>query len=158
MSVLAQRATRSRWVRKDLWTIGRLCRKQGSRGEWTRYCRTRRTSRRCTFSASTTTHSSTSCLVRAVHRLPLWVDCGTDSNCLMTDTTNDYIIAGPKNILAEWPSLKKAGFARLDAVLPSPANSNEAYFFSGEQYALINIKQGKFLIFVCDPSRTNISL
>jgi len=61
---------------------------------------------------------------------------------IMPDTTDDYIVDGPKNILAEWPSLKKAGFARLDAVLPNPANSDEAYFFSGERYVLINIKSG----------------
>ncbi|KAJ6505557.1 hypothetical protein C8R45DRAFT_1182196 [Mycena sanguinolenta] len=57
-------------------------------------------------------------------------------------TTDDYIINGPKKILDEWPSLRKAGFAKIDAVLPNPANSDEAYFFSGSQYALINIKPG----------------
>ena len=45
-----------------------------------------------------------------------------------------------------WPSLKLAGFKTVDAVLPNPANSDEAYFFSGEQYALINIKPGTPLL------------
>ena len=76
----------------------------------------------------------------------------------MTDTTDDYIVHGPKNILAGWSSLKKAGFSRLDAVLPNPENNDEAYFFSGDQYILINIKLGKFLTFVCDPSQADISL
>ncbi|KAJ7682093.1 hypothetical protein DFH06DRAFT_1160205 [Mycena polygramma] len=58
-------------------------------------------------------------------------------------TSDDYIINGPKKILDEWPSLRKAGFAKIDAVLPNPANRvNEAYFFSGSQYALLNIKSG----------------
>jgi hypothetical protein len=58
-------------------------------------------------------------------------------------TTDDYIINGPKKIMDEWPSLRKAGFATIDAVLPNPANSDEAYFFSRSQYALIDIKPGK---------------
>ncbi|KIM41543.1 hypothetical protein M413DRAFT_27869 [Hebeloma cylindrosporum] len=57
-------------------------------------------------------------------------------------TTNDYIINGPKEIASEWPSLRKAGFTRVDAVLRNPGNRDEAYFFSGNQYALINIKPG----------------
>ncbi|KAI0676608.1 hypothetical protein C8Q78DRAFT_1065378 [Trametes maxima] len=57
-------------------------------------------------------------------------------------TTSDYIVNGPKNTVGEWPSLRQAGFKTVDAVLPNPANSDEAYFFSGERYALINIKPG----------------
>lgn len=60
-------------------------------------------------------------------------------------TTSDYIVNGPKNILSEWPSLQQAGFAYIDAVLPNPANAEEAYFFCGEQYALINIKPCKIV-------------
>lgn len=62
----------------------------------------------------------------------------------MVGTTDDYIINGPKNIQTEWPSLKKAKFAKIDAVLPHPTSSDEAYFFSGSQYALINIKPGEY--------------
>ncbi|KAF9258743.1 hypothetical protein L218DRAFT_876344, partial [Marasmius fiardii PR-910] len=52
-------------------------------------------------------------------------------------------VNGPKNIVAEWPSLHQAGFASVDVVLPNPNNSSEAYFFSGGQYALIKIKPDK---------------
>ncbi|KIM41605.1 hypothetical protein M413DRAFT_27915 [Hebeloma cylindrosporum] len=57
-------------------------------------------------------------------------------------TNNDYIVNGPKFIANEWPSLRQAGFTTIDSVLRNPANSEEAYFFSGSQYALINIKPG----------------
>jgi hypothetical protein len=40
----------------------------------------------------------------------------------------------------EWPSLKQANFDTVDVVLPNPSNSDEAYFFSGRQYALIDIQ------------------
>jgi len=62
-------------------------------------------------------------------------------------TPNDYVIDGPKNIITEWPSLRYAGFKAIDAVLLNPVNSEQAYFFRGEQYALIHILQGEFLHF-----------
>jgi hypothetical protein len=58
-------------------------------------------------------------------------------------TTDDFIINGPKPILSEWPSLRKAGFNTVDAVLPSPADSNETYFFSGERYVLVYFEPGR---------------
>ena len=60
---------------------------------------------------------------------------------------NDCVTDGPKDIIAEWPSLRDAGFKTIDAVLLNPVNSEQAYFFKGEQYALIHILQGKFLLF-----------
>lgn len=60
----------------------------------------------------------------------------------MPGSSADYIINGPKNIAQEWPSLREAGFTTVDAVLPNPANKEEAYFFSGDQYVLINIQPG----------------
>ncbi|MGP3984492.1 ribosome-inactivating family protein [Streptomyces sp. KR80] len=59
-------------------------------------------------------------------------------------STDDKIINGPSPIEEHWPSLKEAGFARsgVDAILPNPANRDEAYFFSGGQYALIDIAPG----------------
>ena len=62
-------------------------------------------------------------------------------------TLNDAVIDGPKNIFAQWPSLKSAGFKTIDAVLPNPLNSEQAYFFRGDQYALIHIQQGEFLLY-----------
>jgi hypothetical protein len=61
---------------------------------------------------------------------------------VFTGTNDDYIVNGPKPILDNWPSLKKAGFGRVDTILPNPASKDEAYFFSGSQYALINVKPG----------------
>jgi hypothetical protein len=66
---------------------------------------------------------------------------------LLKGTPNDAVIDGPKNIFAQWPSLKSAGFKTIDAVLPNPLNSEQAYFFRGDQYALIYIQQGGFLLF-----------
>ncbi|KAF8651597.1 hypothetical protein AX16_004687 [Volvariella volvacea WC 439] len=57
-------------------------------------------------------------------------------------TTDDYIINGPKDIASEWPSLRKAGFNKVDAAFISPTKKSEAYFFSGTRYALIKIVPG----------------
>ncbi|KAG8723688.1 hypothetical protein FRC09_002222 [Ceratobasidium sp. 395] len=56
-------------------------------------------------------------------------------------TAEDKIINGPKLIATEWPSLKAAGFGRIDAVLPT-GDGYEAYFFSRDKYALINTSPG----------------
>ena len=64
-----------------------------------------------------------------------------------TGTSNDCIIDGPKNIIGEWASLKSAGFKTIDAVLLNPVNSEQAYFFRGDQYILVHIQQGEFLLF-----------
>ncbi|KAG9126157.1 hypothetical protein FRC07_004676 [Ceratobasidium sp. 392] len=56
-------------------------------------------------------------------------------------TSEDKIVNGPKHIATEWPSLKAAGFGRIDAVLPTGVGY-EAYFFSGDKYALINTAPG----------------
>lgn len=66
---------------------------------------------------------------------------------LLTGTPNDCVIDGPKNIIAELASLETAGFKTIDAVLPNPLNSEQAYFFRGDQYVLIHIQQGEFLLF-----------
>lgn len=59
-------------------------------------------------------------------------------------TTDDTIVTGPKSVVDYWPALKEAGFATVDAVLPNPDNKGQAYFFSGENYALIEINPGAF--------------
>ncbi|KAG8736342.1 hypothetical protein FRC10_009416 [Ceratobasidium sp. 414] len=53
------------------------------------------------------------------------------------DQGGDTVTYGPTEIFKEWKSLKEAGFARIDAILPIPGNVNKAYFFSGSQYARI---------------------
>ena len=63
-------------------------------------------------------------------------------------TTSDTLEAGPKPIIGNWPSLFKAGFGNVDAILPNPNNlKQEAYFFCGTQYVLINTKLGRNLFF-----------
>ena len=78
---------------------------------------------------------------------------------LLTGTPNDAVIDGPKNIIAEWPSLKSAGFNIIDAILPNPLNTEQVYFFSGDQYALIHVQQGGFpsLRFVPEPGRADVT-
>lgn len=57
-------------------------------------------------------------------------------------TTDDTIALGPKLLVDNWPSLMKAGFGEVDAVLPNPSNSDQMYFFSMEQYVLVNVQLG----------------
>ena len=74
----------------------------------------------------------------------------------LTGIPNDLIINGPKNIISEWPSLKSAGFKTIDAILPNPVNREEAYFFRGDEYALINIQQGELFLFALSSSLTSL--
>jgi hypothetical protein len=65
-------------------------------------------------------------------------------------STDDSIVDGPNDIVS-WPSLKHARFERVDAVLPNPAKESkgrEAYFFSGNKYALIKINTGEHIAFL----------
>ncbi|RDX46158.1 hypothetical protein OH76DRAFT_1407290 [Lentinus brumalis] len=55
---------------------------------------------------------------------------------------DDDIFDGPRVIVDAWPSLKKAEFKTIDAVLTSPANNDEAYFFSGERYVRVKLNLG----------------
>lgn len=72
---------------------------------------------------------------------------------LLTGNSNDCIVDGPKNIIAEWASLKSAGFKTVDAILPNPLNREQAYFFRDDQYVLVHIQQGKFLLFALSGTR-----
>lgn len=60
-------------------------------------------------------------------------------------TTSDTIAWGPKSIVGNWPSLVRAGFGNVDAVLP--VSGNLMYFFCRDQYAHIDIKPGECLMF-----------
>ncbi|KAG8791502.1 hypothetical protein FRC12_009033 [Ceratobasidium sp. 428] len=55
--------------------------------------------------------------------------------------TAGEVVNGPKQIVHEWPSLKTAQFAKIDAVLPT-GYGYEAYFFARDEYALINTSPG----------------
>lgn len=60
---------------------------------------------------------------------------------IIPGTTDDYVITGPKNTMDYWPSLKKAGFKTINAVMP--IGPEEAYFFCGNQYCRVaGIKPG----------------
>jgi len=65
-------------------------------------------------------------------------------------TPNDCVIDRPKSIIAKWPSLRDAGFKTIDAVLLNPVNSEQAYFFSSEQYVLIHTQQGPNKDYIVD--------
>ena len=58
-------------------------------------------------------------------------------------TTGDTTVRGSKFTVDDWPSLMKIAFAGwIDAVLPIPNDTKQMYFFSGEDYALINADPG----------------
>lgn len=55
----------------------------------------------------------------------------------------DRTTRGSNIIVDDWPSLWRTKFSgKIDAVLPSPANNKHMYFFSFENYALINADPG----------------
>ncbi|MFI1303021.1 hemopexin repeat-containing protein [Streptomyces sioyaensis] len=58
-------------------------------------------------------------------------------------TTDDKIINGPKAITEGWPSLKGTVFENgIDAAVQSPANTEEVYLFTEDQYVLVNYAPG----------------
>lgn len=48
----------------------------------------------------------------------------------------------PAPIVDDWPALKQAGFTVVDALLLNPANPDQIFVFSGEQYVLVNVASG----------------
>ncbi|PIL27046.1 transporter [Ganoderma sinense ZZ0214-1] len=61
----------------------------------------------------------------------------------LVNISEDRIVSGPKEIMSGWRSLQQAGFKTIDAVLPHPQNPSDAYFFSGEMYALVRYNPGE---------------
>ncbi|KAK5993498.1 Albumin-2 [Cladobotryum mycophilum] len=57
---------------------------------------------------------------------------------------NDKVITGPKIIEDMWPSLRKASFNTVDAIMPHPSKESEAYFFGGESYACVSFTSGDY--------------
>ncbi|KAJ5181729.1 hypothetical protein N7449_011876 [Penicillium cf. viridicatum] len=51
----------------------------------------------------------------------------------------DKVIFGPAPITGHWPSLDKAGFPTIDAILPTPGEPNHAYVFYKDQYARVTL-------------------
>ncbi len=68
---------------------------------------------------------------------------------------DDDIFDGPRVIVDAWPSLKKAEFKTIDAVLTSPANNDEAYFFSGERYIRVKLNLGSCILILLEPMCSN---
>ena len=66
----------------------------------------------------------------------------------MSTGASREIIKGPAKIRDTWPSLNKAGFDEVDMVLPLPGDPSVAYFFSGANYAVVQIVPGSFLLIV----------
>jgi Hemopexin len=60
-------------------------------------------------------------------------------NYVRINFNNDSILAGPYSIVDKWVSLRKAGFATVDAVYPHPTVYTDAYFFRGTKYVRINV-------------------
>jgi Hemopexin len=54
-------------------------------------------------------------------------------------TPDENITVGPATITEHWPSLAKAGFGTVDAILPVPDVKGDAYFFHGGRYARIRV-------------------
>jgi len=69
-----------------------------------------------------------------------YVFCGHEY--VTTEVMGDTIVR-PRFIVDDWLSLSRIMFAGwIDAVLPIPNNTKQMYFFSGEDYALINADPG----------------
>jgi hypothetical protein len=52
---------------------------------------------------------------------------------------NDILLDGPTLITEGWASLKAAGFKTVDAFVPNAEFPNQAWVFSGDNYAQISI-------------------
>ncbi|RDW69051.1 uncharacterized protein DSM5745_08811 [Aspergillus mulundensis] len=64
---------------------------------------------------------------------------------LVPSSNDDKVLDGPWVITQKLGSLREAGFDTVDAVLPVPGKSGEAYIFRGVNYVRININQDKIV-------------
>ncbi|KAK4941072.1 hypothetical protein LTR66_014847 [Elasticomyces elasticus] len=55
----------------------------------------------------------------------------------------DKVVFGPASIAENFPSLVKAGFPTIDAILPTPGEPNHAYVFYKDRFARITLTPGK---------------
>lgn len=56
-------------------------------------------------------------------------------------TPGDKILGGVRSI-ADWTSLKKAGFTHVDAALMVPGTKDQAFFFRDDQYCRVSFYEG----------------
>ena len=60
------------------------------------------------------------------------------------DSTTQYIIISPREIITNWPALEDAEFSIIDAVLQRyDTGDNQAFFFSAERFGSILL--GRYL-------------
>ncbi|KAL2869886.1 Hemopexin [Aspergillus lucknowensis] len=64
---------------------------------------------------------------------------------LVPETNNDTVTDGPWVITQKLTSLATAGFDTVDAAMPVPGKSGEAYIFRGTNYVRININTDKIV-------------
>ncbi|KAL4905381.1 hypothetical protein BDW74DRAFT_15916 [Aspergillus multicolor] len=64
---------------------------------------------------------------------------------LVPNSQDDKVLDGPWVITEKLTSLGQAGFDTIDAALPVPGKSGEAYIFRGVNYVRINVDQDKIV-------------
>ncbi|RAL17433.1 Hemopexin [Aspergillus homomorphus CBS 101889] len=62
---------------------------------------------------------------------------------VVPELNDDKVVDGPWVITEKFKSLASAGYDTIDAVMPVPAKSGEAYIFRGTSYVRINVHQDK---------------
>ena len=60
-------------------------------------------------------------------------------------TQDDRVVGGPWVITERFNSLASIGYDTIDAAMPVPAKSGEAYIFRGTNYVRINVNQDKIV-------------
>ncbi|QRV90651.1 hemopexin domain protein [Ceratobasidium sp. AG-Ba] len=56
--------------------------------------------------------------------------------------SNDNGVLGRVHSITEWKSLVKAGFTQINAAMMVPGTTDEAYFFSGNEFCRVRFKPG----------------
>ncbi|QRV78184.1 hemopexin domain protein [Ceratobasidium sp. AG-Ba] len=58
------------------------------------------------------------------------------------DGSKEETLGGVRSIRDNWVSLAKVGWDHLDAAMLVPGETNQAYFFSGNEYCRVSFKEG----------------
>jgi hypothetical protein len=56
------------------------------------------------------------------------------------NSSDNSLVAGPTHIRKGWNTLSKAGFGRVDTIVPVPGKENELYVFFGGRFARIKLE------------------
>ncbi|KAG8704250.1 hypothetical protein FRC08_002343 [Ceratobasidium sp. 394] len=57
-------------------------------------------------------------------------------------SSKEELLGSVRSTTANWRSLAKAGFDRVDAAIPVPGTTNQAYFFSGREFCRVSFREG----------------